>query len=110
MTIDKMLITDDGYEAVMVFKFSFNGQRFTIPLVNCGDYLEVCEFDGMEEVFAEFESLIDDALSAVNTSDKLFLTVTDWADPYINIEHLITKHEVEYAYVSIIDYEKPDYE
>ena len=112
MTIDKMLVTDDGWEAVMVLKFSVNGKKFTIPLVNCGNYLEICEFDGMEEVFAEFESLIDDALDVANSSDELYPIVTDWSDPFIDITYLhpITKHDVESAYLSIIDYEKPDYE
>ena len=112
MTIDRMLVTEDGYEAVMVFKFSVNGQKFTIPLSNCGDHLEICEFDGMEEVLDEFEALIDDALAVANTSDELYPMVTDWSDPFIDIAYLrpITKHDVESAYLSIIDYEKPDYE
>ena len=112
MTIDKMLVTEDGWEAVMVFKFSVNGQKFTIPLVNCGNYLEVCEFDGMDEVLDEFGPIVDDALAVANTSDELYLMVTDWSDPFINIAYLrpITKHDVESAYLSIIDYEKPDYE
>ena len=110
MKIEQMLRTDDGYEAVMVLKFIVNGKKFTIPLVNYGDSLDFCEFDGMEEVLDEFESLINSLLTIANTSEKLRLSVSDWSDPFINLwDPSLSKYDLDDAYISIVDYEEPDY-
>ena len=110
MKIEQMLTTDDGYEAVMVLKLCIDGRKLTIPLSNYGDHLEVCEFDGMDEVLDEFETLIDAVLAIANSSEKLRLTVSDWSDPFINLwDTSLSKYDLDDAYLSIVDYEEPDY-